>query len=201
LADDKDVVSGNILGAARKLFAHYGYSKTTMADIASECGMSPGNIYRFFPGKLDIAEAIAREDDRLRLADLEKIASAPRCSARKKLHDYFFAELRSTFRIFEEEPEALQIARIIADKRPKFGEARVAAERKMIARILEEGTEMGEFNVSDADYSAEMIHSAMLKFRFSQRWTHASLKTLERELDGVLKLIMDGLTPRARTPE
>jgi hypothetical protein len=67
----------------------------------------------------------------------------------------------------------------------------------MIARILVEGTEKGEFDVSDPENSAEMIHSAMLKFRFPQRWTHASLETLERELDGVLKLIMDGLTPRA----
>ena len=198
MAEDRDLVCERILGEARKLFAHYGYSKTTMADIASECGMSPGNIYRFFEGKLDIAEAIAREDDTQRLAELEKIALAQRCSARKKLHDYFLAELRSTFRIFDEQPQALEIARIIADRRPKFGEARVEAERKMIERMLVEGTESGEFNVSNAAYSAEMIHSAMLKFRFSQRWTHASLKTLERELDGVLKLIMDGLTPRAR---
>ena len=197
MAEDKDLVCERILAAARKLFSHYGYSKTTMADIASECGMSPGNIYRFFEGKLDIAEAIAREDDGFRLADLDKIASAPRCSARKKMHDYFLAELRTTFRIFDQEPQALEIARIIADRRPKFGEARVAAERQMIERMLVEGTEKGEFNVSDAVYSAEMIHSAMLKFRFPQRWTHASLKTLERELDGVLKLIMDGLTPRA----
>lgn len=197
MAEDKDLVCNRILAAARKLFAHYGYSKTTMADIASECGMSPGNIYRFFEGKLDIAEAIAREDDQRRLADLDKVASASRCSARKKLRDYFLAELRTTFRIFDKEPNALEMARIIADRRPKFGEARVAAERKMIERMLVEGTEKGEFNVSDAAYSAEMIHSALLKFRFPQRWTHASLKTLERELDGVLKLIMDGLTPRA----
>lgn len=200
MVDDKELVSERILDAARKHFAHYGYSKTTMADIADQCDMSPGNIYRFFPGKLDIAEAIAAEDDRLRLADLEEIVMAQRCSARKKLHDYFFAELRSTFKKFEEEPQSLEIARIISERRPKFGETRVAAERGMIARILSEGTEKGEFNVSDSDYSAEMIHSALLKFRFSQRWTHATLDTLERELDGVLMLIMDGLTPRA-SPE
>ncbi len=197
MADDKELISRRILGAARKHFAHYGYPKTTMADIASECDMSPGNIYRYFASKLDIAEAISREDDVLRLADLEKIASEPRCSARKKLCDYFFAELRSTYQKFEQEPQALEIARIISERRPQFGETRVAAEREMIARILNEGTEKGEFNVSDPDYSAEMIHSAMLKFRFPQRWTRASLDTLERELDGVLKLIMDGLTPRA----
>jgi hypothetical protein len=117
------------------------------------------------------------------------------------LRDYFFAELRTTYRKFDQEPHALDIARIISQRRPRFGETRVAAEREMIARILDEGTEKGEFDVSDANYSAEMIHSAMLKFRFPQRWTHAPLKTLERELDGVLMLIMDGLTRRAGTED
>lgn len=197
MAENKDLTCERILEAARKHFAHYGYPKTTMADIASTSDMSPGNIYRFFPGKLDIAEAIMRDDEKARLAELEKIVTEQRCSARKKLTDYFFFELRSTFKKFDEEPHALEIARIIAERRPEFGYERVAAEREMIARILREGTERGEFNVSNADYSAEMIHSAMLKFRFPQRWTHAPLETLERELTGVLKLIMDGLTPRA----
>lgn len=197
MADEKDITSERILEAARKHFAHYGYPKTTMADIASESGMSPGNIYRFFPGKLDIAEAIMREDETARLADLEKIVSGTAASARQKLSAFFFAELRTTYKKFDAEPHALEIARIISERRPEFGFIRVKAEREMIANMLAEGTKNGEFNVSDPDYSAEMIHSAMLKFRFPQRWTHASLETLERELEGVLTLIMDGLTPRA----
>jgi AcrR family transcriptional regulator len=197
VAEERDLTCERILEAARKHFAHYGYAKTTMADIASAADMSAGNIYRFFAGKLDIAEALMRIDEKARLADLEAIVSEERCSARKKLTDFFFAELRSTFKKFDEEPHALEIARIISERRPSFGDARVTAERELIARILREGTNKGEFNVSDADYSAEMIHSAMLKFRFPQRFTHNSLETLERELKGVLKLIMDGLTPRA----
>jgi len=197
VAEDKDVTSERIMDAARRRFAHYGYAKTTMAEIAADCDMSPGNLYRFFPGKLDIAEAIARDDELMHLSALDRLVSATGGSAREKLRDYFFSELRSTYRKFEEEPQALEIARFIALKRPDFSDFRIAAERALIARILVEGTERGEFNVSDAAYSAEMIHSAMLKFRFPQRWTHASLATLERELEGVLKLIMDGLTPRA----
>jgi hypothetical protein len=50
-----------ILDAAKRRFMHYGYSKTTMAELAVDCDMSPGNLYRYFAGKLDIAEAICRE--------------------------------------------------------------------------------------------------------------------------------------------
>jgi AcrR family transcriptional regulator len=34
-----------------------GYQKTAVADIARELGMSPANVYRFFPSKSAINEA------------------------------------------------------------------------------------------------------------------------------------------------
>ncbi|MGG5821212.1 TetR family transcriptional regulator [Falsiroseomonas sp. HW251] len=45
---------------AERLFKTMGYQKTAVADIARELGMSPANVYRFFPSKSAINEAIAR---------------------------------------------------------------------------------------------------------------------------------------------
>jgi AcrR family transcriptional regulator len=45
--------------AAERLFRTLGYQKTAVADIARELGMSPANIYRFYPSKSAINEAIA----------------------------------------------------------------------------------------------------------------------------------------------
>ena len=196
MAEAKDLTRERIMVAARKRFSRYGYAKTTMAEVAVECGMSPGNLYRFFPGKLDIAEAIAREDERVRLAVLEHIAMAPGASARQRLFDFFFSELRSTFKTFEEDPEGVEIARILAHGRPHVQEERIVAERRLIAHILADGNTSGEFSVPDCNFTAQIVHSATLKFRFSQRWTRAPLETLERELGGVLNLIIDGLAPR-----
>src|SRR5271156_433804 len=47
--------------AAIQMFRQYGYTKTTVSDIAKACSMSPANIYRFFPSKDAIIEEIARE--------------------------------------------------------------------------------------------------------------------------------------------
>src|SRR5271166_4194748 len=47
-----------ILKEAERLFRHYGYSKTTVADIADACAMSSANVYRFFASKSAIVEAI-----------------------------------------------------------------------------------------------------------------------------------------------
>ena len=41
-----------ILDAAERLFKHYGYTKTNVADIARDLGMSPANIYRFFSSSM-----------------------------------------------------------------------------------------------------------------------------------------------------
>ena len=47
-----------ILDSAEKLFRHYGYAKTNVADVAKDLGMSPANIYRFFASKVEIHQAI-----------------------------------------------------------------------------------------------------------------------------------------------
>src|SRR6516162_119547 len=56
-----------ILTEAERLFRVYGYSKTTVADIAEACRMSPANVYRFFASKSDInnaiCERIIRDDE------------------------------------------------------------------------------------------------------------------------------------------
>lgn len=40
-----------ILEAAFRLFAHNGYTNTRMSQIASEAGMTQGNLYRYFDSK------------------------------------------------------------------------------------------------------------------------------------------------------
>ncbi|WP_158816513.1 TetR/AcrR family transcriptional regulator [Methylocapsa sp. S129] len=49
-----------ILVAAWDLFRQIGFRKTTIADIAAALRMSSANIYRFFPSKDALTEAICR---------------------------------------------------------------------------------------------------------------------------------------------
>src|SRR5207249_9211179 len=49
-----------IMETADALFRRLGFAKTAVADIAAELGMSPANVYRFFPSKNAIVEAICR---------------------------------------------------------------------------------------------------------------------------------------------
>lgn len=49
-----------ILDAAIACFIERGFQGTSMADIIQESGLSAGAIYRYFPGKRDIAMAVAK---------------------------------------------------------------------------------------------------------------------------------------------
>jgi AcrR family transcriptional regulator len=55
-----DDTRARIIETADALFRRLGFAKTTVADIAGELGMSPANVYRFFPSKNAIVEAICR---------------------------------------------------------------------------------------------------------------------------------------------
>jgi AcrR family transcriptional regulator len=55
-----DDTRARIMEAAEALFRRLGYAKTAVADIAAELDMSPANVYRFFPSKNAIVEAICQ---------------------------------------------------------------------------------------------------------------------------------------------
>jgi AcrR family transcriptional regulator len=194
----KDNVRSQIIEAAKKRFSHFGYGKTTMAEIAADCSMSPGNLYRFFPGKLDIAEAIASENYEKHLVAMRKLAVAPGRNAHQRLHDVLFEELRSTYHKLEKDPRALEMANVIAHERPEFANWMLANERKILIELLDEAERRNEFIPENKEETAEMIQSATMKFRYPQLWTRLTLPKLERELEGVLKLMVEGICPHAR---
>src|SRR2546430_12421678 len=55
-----DDTRARIIESAEALFRRLGFAKTAVADIAAELGMSPANVYRFFPSKNAIVEAICQ---------------------------------------------------------------------------------------------------------------------------------------------
>jgi AcrR family transcriptional regulator len=70
--DQQDVKKEKILEAAHHRFLHFGYSKTTMNEIAGDLSMSKALLYYYFPDKSQLYVAVMRKvaDDYLKkLAD------------------------------------------------------------------------------------------------------------------------------------
>ena len=52
----------DILAAAERAFVRHGFHASTMQDVAAEAGMSPGNLYRYFPSKDAIVAGLCECD-------------------------------------------------------------------------------------------------------------------------------------------
>ena len=128
-----DTVRQNIIDAAKERFLHYGYGKTTIAELARDCSMSPGNLYRYFQGKLDIAEEIARESSDANLAVLREVVRKPGQNASEKLRTYLETALKTTYDMLEEDPRVFEIATTISQERPSFANEQMAKERALMA--------------------------------------------------------------------
>lgn len=191
--DEKAATRDRILKAAMTRIKHYGYGKTTMAEIAADCAMSPGNIYRFFEAKIDIAEAMARNHYAEMQAELASVGRKKDWPVDKRIREMFLKRMRSNFQLFEENAKILEVAEVLAHERPLFMNELIAQERVGITALIEEGVKAGLFEVDDPEFTAEMIQSATVKFSLPQLISHLTLPKLEREFNGVMDLVFNGL--------
>ncbi|MEO0881644.1 MAG: TetR/AcrR family transcriptional regulator [Pseudomonadota bacterium] len=197
---EQDCTRTKILEAARDRFMHYGYSKTTMSEVARDCEMSAGNIYRFFASKLDIAEAMAQKFNAEQDIDYERIAFQAK-PAIERFFEFFFFSLEKTYTAIEEEAKILEIAEILRIERPEFFNEHLAQERVFLVKILEDGFVEGVFRkFDDPNVTAEMLQSALMKFRFPQAYSQLKLDQLRYELEGVIRLLLAGLSVGAKEP-
>jgi AcrR family transcriptional regulator len=80
----KEEIRNCILRSAAELFSQNGYNATTLSAIAKKAKVGVGNIYSYFPSKLDLLYEIYRPWFEEWMADLEKDIAALR-SPRQKL--------------------------------------------------------------------------------------------------------------------
>lgn len=121
-----------ILDAAERCFVRSGFHRTTMQDVATEAGMSPGNLYRYFPSK-DAMVAGLTERDRSRVA--RDFASFDANA------DFMTSFARLGRKHFEEEPreKAIMCLEIWAEsaRNPAFASLCAEFEQDVIRRLTE----------------------------------------------------------------
>ena len=182
-----------IIESATVFFARFGYGKTTMTEIAEYCDMSVGNLYRFFPGKLDLAAKIVDLATQDSVASLRKVAERKYRSNAARVEALVLAELRETYETMENRPTIEEMGRIIMLKRVEVINRGLAETRKVMTEVLQDGIAAGEFAISKPDFASEMIQAATLKFRYPQLWSRLDLPALEREARGVIRLLIKGI--------
>lgn len=137
-------VSVQIVEAASQHFSLYGYEKTTVSDLAKAIGFSKAYIYKFFDSKQAIGEVICsnRLDMIKRIVD-DAISDAP--SASERLRRMFKSLVDASRDLFFHDRKLYDIAATSAGEAWPSSVAYEAHIRNLIAQIIREGRETGEF--------------------------------------------------------
>ncbi len=178
--DRRDV----ILSAAQRLFARMGFHQTTMQQICAAAGMSPGNLYRYFPSKEAIIAGIAERDRADVASQFASVENAP---------DFFatFAVLAHHHFVERTADEVGLCAEIMSESRRNPAIARIMNEfdKDVIARLksmLRAAAERGEIS-RDIDFDA--VVSMLMVIADGVWWRRAVEPNFDAK--SVLPLFMD----------
>ncbi len=145
-----------ILDAAERCFVRAGFHRTTMQDVAAEAGMSPGNLYRYFPSKDAIVIGLTERDRSNVARDFAVFDSGA---------DFMAAFMKLGRKHFEDEPreKAIMCLEIWAEsaRNPSFASVCAEFEQFVVARLTEvigQAQGRGEIDASvDAEAVARLI--------------------------------------------
>lgn len=192
-----DDTRARIMAAAEVLFRRLGFAKTAVADIAAELGMSPANVYRFFPSKNAIVEAICQRC----LAEVEAKAWAVTRAggpAGERIERLILEILNFHKENHFTEPRVKDLVMAAIELSWDAIKAHKDVMRAAVETILRDGIASGEFEPVEPHETARLILYSLVGF------THPMVvgecldegEDLETEARASVRFILRAITPR-----
>ena len=153
-----------IMATAEQLFRTMGYQKTTVADIARTLRMSPANVYRFFPSKAAINEAIATRLLATLSEHLWAIARSP-APPPERIRLLFRALHEKMVQLFFNEKRMHDMVSAAMQEHWSVVDAYIHDIDTAIRHVVMDGQAAGLFDRAlDADAIARVIHASTVHF-------------------------------------
>ena len=181
-----------ILEVTEDVLRRYGLAKATVVDVARALDVSHGSVYRHFPSKASLRQAVAKRWlDRVN-APLQKIAeeSGP---APARLERWLRTMFAIKHKKVSDDPEMFRTYLTLAQEACTVVKAHKDGLVDQIVHILSDGVAQGAFAVTDLKTSARAIFDATSRFHHpahAEEWSEAELAA---RIDAVLALLLKGL--------
>ena len=187
-------VRDQIITAAHEHFAHYGYAKTTVADLAREIGFSKAYIYRFFESKQAIGEAITADCLDQIFNQVREAVDEGR-NAIDKLRKFAKTVTAASTELMFSDRKLYEIAAHASTENWAPVQAYIERLQALIEQILMEGRESGEFErKTPVDETRRAIFYALLPF-IDPVFLQRTLDLLPDAQTEVTNLILRSLAP------
>jgi TetR/AcrR family transcriptional repressor of mexJK operon len=188
-----------IIKSARQRFAHFGYSKVTMDEIASDIDMGKASLYYYFPTKENLFQEVLLQEQDEFANEIEKILQNETC-AEDKLLQYVDQRLKYFQKLFN--LGALSFYSFIEKKShfKQYYKDFEERELQLLSKIFEEGKKKNEFK-KDVDekvvrvllHILQGLRLRTLKSIAGQQMDNRSYKELKDEMLMTIKIFLQGI--------
>jgi len=185
----------SIIETARMHLRRFGEDRMTIIGIARDLRMSHANVYRYFPGKPAIVEAVldvwlSRVENFIREVAQREGTAAERIEA-------VVIELHRRRRTkFKQEPELYESFRRVIVSRSDAVARRQAKIADVFRGLIEEGIDAGEFRAVDPAAAAALLEDATAFFLHPAVMPSALDNRGEERARTVVRHILAGFAPR-----
>ncbi|MBD2464486.1 TetR family transcriptional regulator [Oscillatoria sp. FACHB-1407] len=189
---DSALTPDRILNAAEDVLRRYGPAKATVVDVARFLEVSHGSIYRHFPSKAALRDAVAERWLHRVSEPLAAIATESG-SAIERLHRWFQHLMSLKRQKVLDDPEMFATYSAIAEESRDVVQAHVIELVRQVTQIVESGVASGELTTSDPQQTARAVFNAMIRFHHpahAQGWTAPDI---DADFEAVWRLVLAGL--------
>ncbi|GAA2558669.1 TetR family transcriptional regulator [Winogradskya consettensis] len=182
-----------ILSATEDVLRRHGPAKATVVDVGRALGVSHAAVYKHFPSKTALREAVSRRwlnQDRDALA---AIASDSEIPPRQRLRSWLAALLASKRAKAHDDPELFAAYRILVTENSDAAAEHVTDLLRQLQGILADGVTSAVFRDADPAALALAVFSATTRFHHPAHTGDWQTPGVEDELDAVCTLLIDGL--------
>lgn len=187
---------------AKALFGHYGFSKTSIGDIAKACSMSPGNIYRYFRNKQAIGVAVVENFFDLQASRMLEARHLEDQSVETRLRKTITEGVSHLVEMMGGNPRLFEMAEFLCED-PEGAEL-LARHRdwmsNLLGELIAEGNRSGELDVAEpgaAGWNMLLVTTAFWMPQALMAW-HRHDMILD-DLQAVLDMTFPAMRPAPRT--
>lgn len=188
-----DVLSATrILDIAEEVLRRFGPAKATVIDVARALGVSHGSVYRHYPSKAALRDAVAERWLARVSEPLGQIATGSG-SAEVRLRELVQQLSAAKRRMARDDPELFATFHRIASESRQVVADHLTVLARHLATIIDSGIASGEFATTDAATAGRAVLQATARFHHpahAPEWTDPAI---DADLDAVLSLLVHGL--------
>lgn len=190
------LTSERVLDAARDVLRRYGPAKTTVVDVARELGVSHGSVYRHYPSKAALRDAVAQRWLYEIAEPLQAIVDdddpAPR-----RLRRWLEALIAAKRGRARDDPELFATYVQLAGASREVIAEHVDALTDQLTQIIAAGVDAGSFATDDPRATARAVLDATGRFHNPAHAAEWSDPGIDGAFAGVWQLVLGGLEARA----